>query len=206
MHIIKEDVPPEKQIQEWMKDMPSVDINNLPEDWDYYWESTLEEDLIEDSYVYRCLVESGEINESVSDREKIYQPWDIVMFNIHDGNPGVAKHRIVIIDSLLGENDAVKYGGFVLSSKIEKANKNSKKFPNNLYISDYSTILETPDNNNKPGIIKIDEVHYFTNENLSDHGSWKGHANKEFQQFVRDAYNNYRSGRSDLNASLYWEK
>ena len=206
MYVINENIPPEKQIQEWSKNDTPLDINNLPEGWDYYWESTLEEDLIEDSYVYRCLVESGELTESLSDKEKIYQPWDIIMFNTHDTNPGVAKHKIVIIDSSSEEDGVVRYGGFVLSSKVEKVNKNSEEYPNNLYIDDYSTILEVPDSNNKPGILKVDEIWYFTNENLSEHGSWKGHANKEFQQFVRDAYNNYKNGRSELNATKYWEK
>ena len=201
MYVLKEDVSPEKQIQEWSKDMPYISVDELStED---AWVSTAEEDLIEESLVHQWLCESGEINES-SDQDKVYQPWDIIMINTHD-IPGLEKHRILLVESGVID-DGCEYSGFEFSSNLNKANKNNNKYPDNLYISSYASILQGKSDVNKPIILKIDHLVKFTNENLSEHGTHKGRVNNEFREFVKEAYNNYRNGRSDLNAAKYWEK
>lgn len=201
MYVIKEDIPPEVQIMEWTKNDKELDINNLPEDWDYYWETNLEEELIEDSYVRRLLIESGENTE---DYHKIYQPWDILLFETSN-TPGTEKHKILLVSSVLREND-VKYSGYLFSSRVEKSNKENPYYSNNLYVNDYSTILEKPAGVHTPGILKLDQRLTFTDKDLFEHGCWKGHANKEFQVFVREAVNNIKNGHPELNKEKFWIK
>lgn len=201
MYVLREDVSPEKQIQEWSKDTPCISVDELStED---AWVSTAEEDLIEESLIHQWLCESGEINES-NDQDKIYQPWDIIMINTHD-IPGLEKHRILLVESGVIDGGC-EYSGFEFSSNLNKANKNNNKYPDNLYISSYASILQGKSDINKPIILKIDHLVKFTNKNLSEHGTHKGRVNDEFREFVKEAYNNYKNGRSDLNATKYWEK
>ena len=119
---------------------------------EYGWESTLEEDLIE--------------SDSIGDYHNYY-PGDLVMVN----DPIRGAHRILIISSFYnGDNNTFK--GYLLSSKVAKSNINNKKFPNNIYIKDYSTILERGPKYHKEAFIKVDDLVEFTKDNLES-GSFK---------------------------------
>lgn len=158
---------------------------------EYGWESTLEEDLLEEDW----------FNEDNNPDTRTYKVGDIVMVN--DDVAGV--HRILIINKInQADGELPKYNGYLLSSNMNKANKNNPKFPNNIYISDYATILKKGNPISKPAIIKVDSLIEFDHSSFSSSGTWKGHVTDEFFNFIKTCADNYRSNKS--NAEMFWEK
>lgn len=167
---------------------------------DYGWEETLEEAL----YDYE---EDERLYES-NDQEKIFNPGDIIMTRNYYSTSSHQKrrddpHRILLITSKEEEGGKIKYSGFLLSSKVEKANKEGK-YPNNIYIRDYGTILSAGQKVSMEALIRVDDIVEFTNKDLSNSGTKKGEASKEFIDFVNKCRNNYESGNSKDNFKLQW--
>lgn len=138
----------------------------------------------------------------------------IVMTNSYRGqysNKDDDVHRMLIVS--VGGRDrfgVVEYKGYLLSSKAkEKANINGK-YPNNLYIDDFSTIFskstKSAANDHKKSIIKVDELLEFTNEDMSESGVWKGDAKPEFINFVTAGRTNFTTGNQKKNFKLVWPK
>ena len=156
----------------------------------YCWESSLEEDLIEEDY----------FNEGNNPQSREYEPKDIVMVN--DDVAGV--HRILIITKKHSNNsNSHIYSGFLLSSKIQKANINSK-YPNNIYIKNYSTILDRGAKYDKEAIIRVDDLRTFNENNFSKSGTYKGTVTDEFFNFILKCANNYQNHISNKN--MVWDK
>lgn len=167
---------------------------------DYGWEESLEESL----YEYE---EDDRLYES-SDQDKVYEPGDIIMTRNYYSPSSHKKmkenpHKILLVTSKQESNGVVYYRGFLLSSKVNKANKEGK-YPNNIYIDNYSSILSSGANSNKEAIIRVDDLVQFTNKDLSHSGTKKGEASKEFIEFVKKCYENYRSGNSKYNFNQQW--
>lgn len=88
-----------------------------------------------------------------------------------------------------------------------KANKFKSKYPHNLYIRDYATIMQDGPKPNREAFIRVDELDTWTDEDFSQEGSgtWKGHVKPEFFDFVMTGRNNFKSGNHDANSKLFWE-
>lgn len=142
------------------------------------------------------------------DREKKYVTGDILMvpqWNSSENGRIELPHRIVVIDSA-EKKDKIYYTGRVLSSQIKNSNKYNDWYPNNIYIDNYDSILSIGRTvGEKPAYINVSDVVTFTNKDLSDSGTWKGHISKEFEIFIQDCISNYEKDRT-LNINIFWEK
>lgn len=137
----------------------------------------------------------------------------IVMVNSYRGEYSEKEndvHRMLVVS--VGGKDrfgVAEYRGYLLSSKFAKANIKGK-YPNNLFIKDFSTIFSrstnSAKNDHKESIIKVDELLEFTNEDMSESGVWKGDADPEFIKFVYAGRRNFTSGHQELNFGLVWPK
>ena len=117
-------------------------------------------------------------------------------------------HRIIVVTVAVdnSDSDVINYSGYLLSSQVNKANINNKRYPNNIYISNYDSILkEGRTYNDRPVILKIDELITFTNQDLKDKGTWKGHISDEFSTFMDTCVRNYRLNRT-MNRIVYWDR
>lgn len=170
--------------------------------WEY--EESLEEAL--------SIISPYDININIlcedHDRERQFVPGDILMVpQWHSQVSGVnsSPHRIIVVTSV-NQGDIIAYTGYLLSSQINKANKNNERFPNNIFINNYDTILNTGRlSGNRPAILKVDELITFSNNDLQDMGTWKGHISDEFANFMETCINNFHRDRN-LNRSIYWER
>lgn len=156
---------------------------------EYSWISTLEEDLLEEDW----------FNENNTPNSREYNVKDIVMVTL----PESGVHRILIITKIKKKDGEIQYGGFLLSSQINKSNKVSK-YTNNIYINNYGTILASGNKIDKEAIIKVDKINYFTKNNFSSSGTYKGTVTDEFFNFIMNCKNNYDKHISNKNMS--WEK
>lgn len=150
------------------------------------WEETLEEALE---------------TELVGAQKEEYKVGDIIMpksLYSHSSRKRVDPHKIMLIQSKKEENGIIRYRGFLLSSKVENSNKYGK-YPNNIYIEDYATILYKGPRQHKEAFIRVDDIVEFTNKDLSTSGVWKGSVSYSFFRFVNNCYNNYKRGISNLN-------
>ena len=141
------------------------------------------------------------------DREKKYVTGDILMvpqWNSSENGRIELPHRIVVIDSV-EKKDKIYYTGRVLSSQIKNSNKYNDKYPNNIYIGNYDSILSIGRTvGEKPVYINISDIITFTNEDLSDSGTWKGHISKEFERFMHDCISNYEKDKT-INKDIFWK-
>ena len=113
-------------------------------------------------------------------------------------------HRIVIVTRVI-HGDDVTYGGYLLSSKINKSNKYDKrKGSNNIYINDYSTILKNGTEHHKEAFIDVKNLHTFDKTIFSKSGTYKGTVTDEFLNFIIKCANNCKNKISNKN--IYWEK
>lgn len=156
---------------------------------DYSWESTLEEDLIEEDW----------LNEDNNPNSREYNVKDIVMVN----DENIGPHRILIITKKESKDGNTVYKGFLLSSKVNKANIHSR-YENNIYIKNYGTILDRGNKIDKEAIIRIDDVRTFTKDNFSSSGTYKGTVTDEFFDFIRKCAYNLLHNISNKN--MTWEK
>lgn len=112
-------------------------------------------------------------------------------------------HRVFIIEDATGEPGHRIFKGYLLSSRIEKANYNNKKFPNNIYIDNYASILAKGPCYNTKSFINLSDLYTIKEEEIDEHSSlWKGHATQEFIEFIDDAVNKIKNGQNAAN--IYW--
>ena len=151
------------------------------------------EETVARSHAYS--IKKGDIimaNNGVSDRER--------------GMPIETTHRVFIIEDATGEVGSRIFRGYLLSSKIRKANYYNESFPNNIYIKDYATILARGPYRSAEAFINLSDC-YTIDESLMDteHGGfWKGHATQEFIDFIDEASADLRAGKSI--GDKYWIK
>lgn len=159
---------------------------------DYLWEESIEESLYESSDIQ-------------GDQDKVFRVGDIIMTTRFSskGRYYDSPHRILVITSKHEDEETTKYGGFLLSSKVEKANKNGG-YPASIYIRDYSTILQRGKSLSKEAFINVENVVTFTNKDLGVSGSWKGAASIDFMRFVNKCYYDFHNGKD--TSKTYWEK
>lgn len=137
--------------------------------------------------------------ESARDKTS-YSVGDILMLDTGMKNIGhpIKPHRIFVINAVK-EDDKTTYGGFIMSSSIGYSNKNNKRYPNNIYISDYSTIIEEGPKPHKEAYINLDQLQEFTSDELGS-GHYKGHTTDEFINFIKNCLNNKD------NSKVFWDK
>lgn len=164
----------------------------------------------DDETLEEALISMEDIDEAYGDQLKTYQVGDIIMTNRYysyrsrsyiENSP----HRVLLITSRRDDETGIThYNGFLLSSKTEKSNKNNPRFPHNIHIDNYSSILYTGAPYNKEAFIRVDDIVKFTSEDLSTSGSMKGKASREFINFVQMCRDNYKRGVD--NSKMYWSK
>lgn len=164
---------------------------------DYIWEESLAESLEEES------------DEIVGNRAVQYKVGDIIMTNRYKSHGSYvedSQHKILVVTSRVESDGIINYEGFLLSSKAkEKSNKYNERYPHNIYINPYNSILYKGAPSNKQEVfIRVDDLVKFTNMDLSISGSWKGKASWEFLNFVQRCANNYRAGKD--NSKIFWER
>lgn len=172
--------------------------------WEY--EESLEEEL---SIISPYDIDINILCED-KDREKHYVNGDILMVPQWESSENgriYLPHRIVVIDSVVNnDNDLITYTGRVLSSQIHNSNKYNDRYPNNIYINDYDTILSSGrGTGGKPVFINVGDTITFTNTDLSDSGTWKGHITDEFNEFLSVCIQNYKEDRLK-NRDIFWVK
>ncbi len=173
----------------------TADIENT---WDL--EENLEEFLFDSEVMlneamHAPTLNKGDIimaNNGVSERER--------------GLPIQSPHRVFVIEDAVGPVGDRVFKGYLLSSKVDKANYYNSRFPNNIYIKDYSTILARGPLREAEAFINLSDL-YTIEERLMDldrGGIWKGHATQEFIDFIDKAVEDLNNGKSIKDT--YWIK
>lgn len=163
--------------------------------WEY--ETSLEEDIFE----------TEQILESTFTSKHNYMKGDIIMTSSGVSNqanfPITSPHRIYVIEGMSGEPGNRQLRGYLLSSNVRKANYLNEYYPNNIYISDYATILAKGAGPNKDAFINLIDLYTINEADLaSASGTWKGRANAEFIRFIDKAVQRIANGES--NANTFW--
>lgn len=148
------------------------------------------------------------------DFKKPIRIGQVVMTNSYHGkysNKENDPHRVLIVSASGKDSDGIaEYKGYIMSSKADEKANIKGKYPNNLYIDDFSTIFDKSTNavkgDHKSDIIKVDELVEFTNEDMSESGVWKGDAKPEFIKFVTEGRTNFTTGNQKKNFKLVWPK
>jgi hypothetical protein len=134
---------------------------------------------------------------------------DIIMANngVSDREQGLnilSPHRIFIIEDATGEIGNRVFRGYLMSSQVRKANYYNKGFPNNIYIKDYSTILDRGPKREAEVFINLSDCYTIEEAKMDreSSGLWKGHAKPEFISFIDKAVADIASGKSVKDT--YW--
>jgi len=175
---------------------------DLLKDHDYSWE-------IEPSLDELLLDYDGMLDEVYNyNRTGPIVKGDIIMANngISNRANGMSiesPHRVFIIENATGAPGHRIFKGYLLSSRVEKANYNNKKFPNNLYIDNYASIISKGPTYEVASIINLSDLYTIKEEEIDERSTlWKGHATQEFIDFIDNAISKLNSGQSIAN--MYW--
>ncbi len=133
---------------------------------------------------------------------------DIIMANNGQSNreggmPILSEHRVYVVEDVTGEYGSRTFKGYLLSSRVQKANYYNKKFPNNIYIENYSSILAKGPANDKEAFINLADL-YEIDERLMNRESslWKGHAKQSFIDFIDNAV--AAKSRGESTEEIFW--
>lgn len=187
-------------IKDGIMEDEAVQVSEVTE---YIWEYNSLAEAIEDT----CYQEY--LDEAKFSSNRVYDIGDIIFTKqyYNPKNKEVVRyngHRVLVITSKENIDGSMSYRGFVLSSKVDKSNKHSDYW-NNLYIDDYSSILDNNSGSTIPCIVKVDTLVQVSSKHFSATSTYKGTVKDEFLQFVQKAYSNYKSGNAKENANMYWE-
>ena len=176
------------EIWELSKDLPRIPITEVKE-------TTWERETPIETIIYN----NNDLQEDLRNKKE-FVPGDIVMVSsftdVETNTTLDLPHRIFVI-SATNENRADKrtYYGYMLTSKVAKSNKYDpdRLINNNIYISDYNSILQSGRTEAPIEIaIKIGNIYEFTLDQVMQNG-YLGHTTNEFQQFVSTAVEAYKS-------------
>lgn len=145
-------------------------------------------------------------------KEELFETWrgmpfeegDIVMLDDNVG--GVSHHRLYVISSLLDPNEGPEYEGFEMSSKVNKANLNNPKYPANILIKNYGSILSKNQDQSRPDkdvIIKIDQKFTFDSDAFVANRARKGICSDLFNKFISSVVMKYENGMD--TSKDYWD-
>ena len=129
-----------------------------------------------------------------------FEYGDIVLLN--DENGGISGHKVYIITSLIDPENGPEFEGFVMSSQVQKANVNNPKYPANILIKNYGSIL-TKNSYNKDIIIKIDQRFELDSSNFVAYGALQGQCKEAFKKFLNAVVLKYENGKDTSND--YWD-
>ena len=176
------------EIWELSKDLPRIPITEVKE-------TTWERETPIETIIYN----NNDLQEDLRNKKE-FVPGDIVMVgsftDVETNTTLDLPHRIFVI-SATNENRADKrtYYGYMLTSKVAKSNKYDpdRLINNNIYISDYNSILQSGRTEAPIEIaIKIGNIYEFTLDQVM-HNGYLGHTTNEFQRFVSTAVRAYKS-------------
>lgn len=176
------------EIWELSKDLPRIPITEVKE---ITWER--------ETPIETIIYNNNDLQEDLRNKKE-FVPGDIVMVgsftDVETNTTLNLPHRIFVI-SATNENRADKrtYYGYMLTSKVAKSNKYDpdRLINNNIYISDYNSILQSGRTEAPIEIaIKIGNIYEFTLDQVMQNG-YLGHTTNEFQQFVSTAARAYTS-------------
>ena len=126
--------------------------------------------------------------------------WDT--YSNFDENGGISGHKVYIITSLIDPENGPEFEGFVMSSQVQKANVNNPKYPANILIKNYGSIL-TKNSYNKDIIIKIDQRFELDSSNFVAYGALQGQCKEAFKKFLNAVVLKYENGKDTSND--YWD-
>lgn len=176
------------EIWELSKDLPRIPITEVKE-------TTWERETPIETIIYN----NNDLQEDLRNKKE-FVPGDIVMVgsftDVETNTTLDLPHRIFVI-SATNENRADKrtYYGYMLTSKVAKSNKYDpdRLINNNIYISDYNSILQSGRTEAPIEIaIKIGNIYEFTLDQVMQNG-YLGHTTNEFQQFVSTVVKAYKT-------------
>ena len=133
---------------------------------------------------------------------------DIIMANNgqssrEGGMPILSAHRIYVIEDVTGEYGSRTFKGYLLSSRVQKANYYNKKFPNNIYIENYYSILARGPANDKEAFVNLSDLYVIEEQLMNRESSlWKGHAKQSFIDFIDEAV--ATKGRGESIEDFFW--
>lgn len=175
---------------------------DLIKDHDYGWE-------IEPNLDELLLDYDGMIAEAYNyNRFGPIVKGDIIMANnwVYECTTGIdilTPHRVFIIEDVTGEPGHRIFKSYLISSRVEKANYNNKKFPNNIYINNYASILAKGPRYDTKNLINLSDLYIIKEEEIDEHSFlWKGHATQEFIEFIDSTVNKIKNGQDTAN--IYW--
>lgn len=159
----------------------------------------------EDESLYEDLASTESLR---GDQLKKWYPGSVVTTNSYSENSGTStgKHYVMVIDSVdEGDDGVLKYRGFLISTKVDKANKNNPKYPNNLYIDDVRSIFYGHTYvSSSEALIRVDDLVEFTSRDIYPSRSYKGKVSNKFWRFVANGSSNCHSGKDYMNRRKYW--
>lgn len=176
------------EIWELSKDLPRIPITEVKE---ITWER--------ETPIETIIYNNNDLQEDLRNKKE-FVPGDIVMVgsftDVETNTTLNLPHRIFVI-SATNENRADKrtYYGYMLTSKVAKSNKYDpdRLINNNIYISDYNSILQSGRTEAPIEIaIKIGNIYEFTLDQVM-HNGYLGHTTNEFQQFVSTVVKAYKT-------------
>ena len=168
-------------------------LNDITDEWDDSDES------LEDILFWDDELNSDELFETWNGMP--FEEGDIVMLD--DGLGGLSKHRLYVITSLLDPNEGPEYEGFEMSSNLSKANLYNPKYPHNILIKNYGSILKKGNNPDKDVIIKIDQRFTFNSDAFVKYNARKGICTDMFNKFISAVVTKYENGID--TSKDYWD-
>lgn len=175
-------------------------FDDLVRDTENTWEC---EDSLEE-----LLFDSDELLAEAVGKPVTLTKGDIIMadsgWSSREGGMRIqAPHRIYLIERAKGPIGNRTFKGYLLSSKVAKANYFNKRFPHNIYIEDYGTILAAGPVAHKQAFINLGDLYTIKESKLSQTGGlWKGKASQEFIDFIDDAISKLEA--DEYIGDKYW--
>jgi hypothetical protein len=107
-------------------------------------------------------------------------------------------HRIFIIEDSEGDLGNRIFKGYLLSSQVRKANYYNSKYPNNIYIDNYGTIIERGPQTHCEAFINLSDLYVIQENQMDPEASslWKGRVTPEFINFIDSAVESLNKGES----------
>lgn len=129
-----------------------------------------------------------------------FEQEDIVMTNEKQG--GISTHRMYVVDSYIDTEEGPQYLCYGMSSKVNKANINNKKFPYNILIKNYGSIVNRGSKPEDDVIIKLDQPFTLDSDAFVEKPK-KAEVTNAFKQFIKIELNKIK--RNISTAKDYWD-
>ena len=190
---------------EKLNEVDNVVLSDFVGDEDYTWDDSdesLEDILYWDYILEKELYERHNMKYIEEDWKKApFTKGMVVMLN--NKLPGEGLHRLYVITQVYDHDGNPLYDGYILSSKINKANLVNPNYPANILIKNYGSILSSGTKVNKDAIIKLDGRRTVDNTYFEPAGTIKGYCTIDFQTFIDNEVNKINNNQD--TSQDYWD-